>query len=210
MSHNVYQIGTEKPASDGSFVLSLDAMDGVGEATEGQTLAYDSASSSFIGLTLPAQNATSDFALFGQGGVSDYSNSGWGISSNATWSFYDPSPINNVSSYVTFNVNASSWLQSITLQAGKYEIMVQAYPRFSSSGYLILVLRDSANNNLSPFMRVGDVHSAGASAPSAIMQTLSITEQTDIYVKLWGWSGVNATQSTVPSSKGVVLVRRLL
>lgn len=211
MSHNVNKVGDIGATREGSIPFSIDDLGNVGSVSAGQTLAYDAASASYVGFDLPAQNAAPDFALFGQGGVSDYSNSGWGISSNATWSFYDPSPINYVSSYVTFNTNAAHWLQSITLQAGKYEIMVQAYPRFSSTGYMILVLRDSANNNLSSFMRVGNVHASGASAPSAITQTLAVTEPTtDIFIKLWGWTGVHATQSTVPSQMGVVLVRRLL
>lgn len=209
MSHNLYKIGSAGAQSDGSITLPLEELDGVGAVSEGQTLAYDDASGSFVGLTLPSQNAALDFALFGQGGVSDYANSGWGVSSNATWGFYDPAPINNISSYVTFNVNAANWLQSITLQEGKYEITAQTHPRFSTSGYLIFVLRDAANTNLSPFARVGDVQSSTGN-PSAIVQTLSVTEATDIFIKLWGWSGVHSTQSTVPSQRGVVLVRRLL
>jgi hypothetical protein len=209
MSHNIYKIGDLGAGADGSIPFTVDDLSDVGTVAEGETLAYDDASGAFVGFALPSQNAALDFALFGQGGVSDYANSGGSVSPNATWGFYDPSPINYVSSYVTFNVNASSWLQSITLRPGKYEVTAQTHPRFSASGWFDFVLKDAGGSLLSPICRVGDVHVSDG-RPSAIVQTLTVTETLDIFIKLYGWSGVHLTQSTVPSQRGVVLVRRLL
>ena len=50
MSHNLYGVGDKGASVEGSITIQLDDLGDVGAVSDGQTLAYDSASSSTLSI----------------------------------------------------------------------------------------------------------------------------------------------------------------
>jgi hypothetical protein len=209
MSFNVNRYGEKLPNASGEMTISLDDLDGVSPAQVGETLQYDAVSDTWSGAEVGTGIPGLNFALFGQGQSDNYTNSTFSMSVGETLSFYDSSPINHLSSHVTFNyVGSTYWLESITLAAGKYDFFAQTDVVFSSSGYFGVRLKDSTGAFRSELALIGDVQTTYGH-PTAIMCNVTATEQITVSFAITNAVGVSSNQATTPSQHGVILIRSL-
>lgn len=210
MSYNIEKINGKYPDSSGSISLALDDLDNVTEAQNGQTLVYNATGDTWSGVYVGSGGiAGYNFALFGQGESNNYANGGYTLNVGQTWGFYDSNPVNHITDLVSFNYRGTtSWLDSITLQPGKYEFFVQTDPVFSSNGYFGIILKDTVGTSLSVSNLTGNLQTTYGH-PTAIMTNVTVTEETDVFVKINNLLNVSANQSTTPSLRGVILIRTL-
>ena len=210
MSHNIAKLNGKYPDRSGNISLNLDDLGNVTEAQNGQTLVYDATGDSWSGVDVGSGGiAGYNFALFGQGESNNYTNGGYTLAVGETWGFYDSNPVNHITDLVSFNyVGATSWLESITLQPGKYEFFVQTDAVFSSTGYFGIILKNSADTNLSVSNLTGNAQTTYGH-PTALMTNVTVTEETDVFVKINNLLNVSTNQSTIPSLRGVILIRTL-
>jgi hypothetical protein len=212
MSFNTTKVNNKTPGPTGNVVLEIsDHSDVSGPFSADDTLIYDANTSTWQAQAVPSAVGVAEYALFGQGESDDYSNSGFSLGVNNTWGFYDSSPINTISNYVSFNkVTGTDWLESITLEAGKYEVFAQTSAEFSATGALGVRVHDSSTNDIYSNLAVtgGDFSSAGA-GPTCVMGALVISSQTTLYFKTIIASNLATSQGNTPSEQGVVLIRKV-
>jgi hypothetical protein len=211
MSHNIEKINGKKQEPSGNITVSVGDLDGIGSVSSGQLLKYNETLGVWDGIDEPTGGVSGfDFALFGQGELDDYANSGFGTTVGDTWGFYDSNPENNIASSVTFNyVPGTSWLENITFQPGTYEIFVQCDAAFSASGYVGVRLHDELDNAISTYNLSGAAQPSSYGHVSTINSTHTFTETKTIRTRLTLAFNLAAAQGTVPSSRGVILIRKV-
>jgi hypothetical protein len=209
MSFNVNSFGDKHPNASGEISLGLDDLGNVAIAQTGETIKYDATNDLWVNTEVGTGIPGLNFALFGQGQSNNYTNSTFSMSVGSNLGFYDSSPVNHLSDHITFNyVATTSWLDSITLEAGKYEFFAQTEVAFSSTGYLGVRLKDSTGAFQSQIMLIGDAQTTYGH-PTAIMCNISVTQQTTVSFVITNAVGVSSNQGDTPSLHGVILIRSL-
>lgn len=211
MSHNIEKINGKKQEPSGNITVTVGDLDGIGSVSSGQFLKYNETAGVWDGIDEPTSGISGfDFALFGQGESNDYANSGFGLTAGDTWGFYDSNPENNIASSVTFNyVAGTSWLQNITFQPGTYEIFVQAEAALSSTGYVGVRLHDELDNAVTTFNLSGTAHPSTYGHVATINSTHTFTETKTLRARLTLAFNLSAAQGTVPSTRGVIFIRKV-
>lgn len=210
MSHLTNKIFGEFPSVIGEYSSKglADLPDTPATPGDGQGLVYNSSTQSWDATDVSGGGGSVNVAVFGQRELNDYANCGFSLTSGSTLSFYDSNPINNISSDVTFNyVTGTNWLQSITLQAGNYEIFAQTACLFSAQGYITYSLKQGAARRSSTAV-VGAVASR-PSAPTFVMGTLFLASQTTVSFTIDQASNVAATQGYFISRNATLSIRKL-
>lgn len=212
MSYNIAKINGKYPDNSGNITISVGDLEGIGSVVSGQFLKYNESLGIWDGIDEPTGVSSGfDFALFGQGESNDYSNNGFGLSIGDTWGFYDSNPENNIAESVTFNyVTGTSWLENITFQPGTYEIFVQCEASFSANGYVGVSLYDELDNAISIFNLSGAAHPSTYGHVSTLNTTHTFTETKTIRTRLTLALNLAAAQGTVPSTRGVIFIRKVL
>jgi hypothetical protein len=210
MSHNIAKINNKYPNNSANIDLKIDNLVGVSQANDGQTIVYNETSNNWDAIDAGAQGiAGYNFSLFGKGESNNYTNGSYTLAVGETWGFYDSSPVNHISDFVTYNyVGSTNWLESITIQPGKYEFFVQTDAVFSSSGYFGIVLKDQNGGYLSNSTLTGNSQTSYGHN-TAIMTNITVNQATTVYIKINNLLNVSTNQSTIPSERGVILIRTL-
>lgn len=207
MSHLTTKVATIAPNVSGAVDIKLNDFSNVGSFSDTQALVYDSASQTWSGAVVPT--AKERVAVFGRGESQDYALSGLAVSSGATVGFYDTSPINNIPTLVTFNKQTGTdWLESVTLQAGKYEIFAQSSFIFSALGYVAYRWVNASNAWYSNLGVIGETTTYGGSTTYAT-GFLSISAETTFFVKIYAATNASTTQGAWPSVRGMISIREL-
>lgn len=215
MSHLTITLNNASPDSEGRFsVPNIQSLPdySTNTPTNGQVLVYSEVTEKWEASDyVPSGEATYPVAVFGQGEAQDYATSGLTLSTGQTLALYDTNPINNMTGSVQFNyVGASSWLESVTLQAGKYELMTSAVCKFTSTGYLKYRWQDAEGNKHSSQAIIGEgpVNSEGKS--NIVYGHIDTSTPLTIYLKIELASGVAASQSTYIASSSTLSIRKVL
>jgi hypothetical protein len=136
MSHNLIKINNKEPDVNGNVTIDSQDITDLGTYNDGDKLVYNEVTEKWEGGEPIGGETQSNIVSFGMNGTDNYVNSGLSVSANAYVSFYDIDPINTMPDYATINyIGATNWLESITLQPGKYEIQACCAIKFSGSGY---------------------------------------------------------------------------
>lgn len=179
--------------------------------TDGQVLAYNETTQSWDAITyVPSGVATYPVAVFGQGESADYALSGLTISAGQVLALYDTAPVNNIPSSVQFDVNTSNWLQSITLQPGKYELMTSAVCTFSGTGYVKYRWQDSEGTKYSSQAIIGEGPAFAEGKSNILYGHIDTDAPLTIYLKVEVASGVAASQGTHLSKSSTLSIRKVL
>ena len=207
MSHLTTKIATKAPNVSGAVDVKLNDFGNVGAFSDGQTLVYDSALQTWSGAPIPSPKER--VAVFGRGESQDYALSGLSVSSGATVGFYDTSPINNIPTLVTFNKQTGTdWLESVTLQAGKYELFAQSSFTFSAAGYVAYRWVNASNAWYSNLGVIGETTTYGGSTTYAT-GFLSISAETTFFVRIYAANNASTSQGVWPSVRGMISIREL-
>lgn len=146
MSHNLIRINNKEPDVNGNVTITSQDLTDLGTYNDGDNLVYNEVTEKWEGGTPTRGDIQSNIVSFGLNGTDDYVNSGLAVSANAYVSFYDVNPINTMPDYATINyIGTTNWLESITLQPGRYEIQACCAIKFSGSGYGEFFIIDTTN-----------------------------------------------------------------
>jgi hypothetical protein len=139
MSHKKIKVAGQEPNASGNIALSNINIEDLSNVTltslgADQVLKFDG--SSWVNGS-PA-GGSSEILRIGRGESDQYSNTGLAgsyshIKSDYTY-FYDTAPTNTITGASVSKVSGTDWIESITLPAGKYYVMGQWIPKFSSAG----------------------------------------------------------------------------
>lgn len=208
MSHLTNKVFNESPNVSGEFP-SKNIQDIAGyptSITDGQTIVYNGTTGVWEGGELLVGEAY-PLASFGSIESVDYTNCGIAIATNNTFCLYDTDPVNNMPDDLTFNyIVGTSWLESITLQHGKYEIWTVIGCRFTSTGYLKYCWRNSAGERVSSEGMVGELYGKSNYA----LGFLDISAQETIYLKITGAANISSSQGGFPSTRSFLSIRKVL
>jgi len=211
MSYNINKVGSKQPDQSSNINIGLDDLGNVENIGLGEGIVYNESLGTWGPATFGTGIAGFNLAIFGQGEAANYVGCGYATNVGETLCFYDSNPVNLLESNITFNyVDGTSWMESITLTPGKYEIFMQTDVTFSGSGYFGFILKDTLGNSLSQLALIGNVQTSYGH-PTAIMTSLDLTETTTIHAEITNTLGVasNTSQGNVPSQHGVILIRSL-
>jgi hypothetical protein len=180
--------------------------------TDGQVLAYNDTTQSWDAIDyVPSGVATYPVAVFGQGESADYALTGLTISTGQVLALYDTAPINNIQSSVQFNyIAGTSWLSSITLQPGKYELMTSVVCTFSGTGYLKYRWQDSEGTKYSSQAIIGEGPISAEGKSNILYGHIDIDAPLTISLKVELASGVAASQGTHLSKSSTLSIRKVL
>lgn len=207
MSHNTTKVLSTSPSVTGAYSVALGDLTDVSTYTDGQALVYDDATQTWGGAPMPSPKER--IAVFGQGGADDYANCGFALSAGSTVGFYDPSPVNNISDKVTFNyVAGTGWLQSVTLQAGKYEIFAQTGFLFSALGYVSYRWVNASNAWRGSLGVIGETTTYGG-ATTYTIGALSLSAEDTLRVAILNTANPSAAQGNFPAIRGMISIKEL-
>jgi len=211
MSHLTTKIYSEVPNINGEYpsVNIQDLSDYPAGITDGQTLIYNSTTGSFEGGAVVNGTAV-PCAVFGRREADDYANSGRTFTAGQRISLYDTNPINNIPEYVTFNyIAGTNWLDTITLQPGKYELFASIACIFSTLGYVAYSWQTTAGARRSAWGVIGET----TTYPGANTQCLGavvLTSATNMMLDIEAASGASTSQGTFPSQRSFISIRKML
>lgn len=210
MSHNVVKVDGQVPSKEGQVNLNLADFTDLGSFSDGDVLAYDSASAEWVGTPPVATRTPSASVLVGRGESVTYSTSGQTLAANQTFCVYDSAPLNNISSSVTINkIGSTNWVQSYTLGVGKYELYAQFGAKFSATGELVIAWDDASGNKRSS-MAVQPNPTARAGAPTNAVGYINVASGT-VTVRLRIYYSTNATTADggLIAQSSMVAIRKL-
>lgn len=215
MSHNKTTIGTATPDASGAISVALSDLNDVsGSPSEGELLQYSS------GAWAPASvsgSSTIQYLKWGSGESEDYSDSpATATTAGSTLYLYDSAAYNGisgatVSSTTSTGAGGGEWLNSVTLPAGSYRILVNADVTFSGTGFATFALFDSGGTRQTSLGSVGLASSSlGAGGPTAGVLAVfasSITLNAE-FVNVSSVAGVS-TQGNTIAEHGFLLIEKL-
>lgn len=215
MSHLTLKVNAVSPSVSGAIptptIQSLSDYSQVAP-TDGQVLVYNDTTGTWEATTYtPTGVATYPVAVFGQGESQDYALSGLSVSTGQVLALYDTNPINNMTSSVQFNyIAGTSWLQSVTLQAGKYELMTSAACMFTSTGYLKYRWQESDGTLHSSQAIIGEGPTNSEGKSNIAYGHIDTSTPITISLKIEAAVSIAASQGTYIASSSTFSIRKVL
>jgi hypothetical protein len=208
MTHLTTKIMGAVPLKDGSSPSkNIQQIQGYpAGVTADQTLVFDETAQQWVGGTLVAGADPYPLASFGRGEAEDYANCGVSLSTGNVFCLYDTDPINNISDSVSFNYIAGSWLGSVTLQAGKYDIATSLGCVFTSTGALRYHWVDESDERVSSQGTIGELYGKSSYCFGYVDTASAIT----ISLKIYSATNVSSAQGTFPSTRSFLTIRKVL
>ena len=210
MSHLNNKLFNSEPSVDGSLTTkNIQDVEGYPETTplDGETFVYNGTTSAWETGTVSLGADAYPVASFGRGESDDYANSGFSLTTGSTFSLYDTDPINNMPESVAFNyVSGTNWLESVTLQPGKYEIWTTLSCIFTSTGSLRYYWVDELGERRSSQGIVGELYGKSSYCLGYIDTASPMTISLYIYSAL----NISASQGGFPSTRSFFSIRKLL
>ena len=209
MSHNNLTISQKEADVNGNISLTTADINDLGAYSDGQTLLYDSTSSTWIGGPAPS-GAGPNAITVGSGESADYDLLGNSFATGQIVNFYDADIRNNMPSYasVTYHPSQPDWVRYVVLQPGKYVLHATIGAKFSSSGVLAYCWRTTGNAVISNRASVTEATSYSGSANYAL-GWLTATSVTTVYVYVLESSGTSASQGTFPAENSTISIQRV-
>lgn len=213
MSHNTLKVGTSEPNAQSVIVPQLAELSNVviTSPQANDLLAYDSGTDQWTNLayTPPSPANTAPLILIGRGEADNYANSGFTTAIGQRVCFYDTAPVNTITGAVLNTTAGTSWVHSVQLPAGKYTIIAQTYPVFSSSG--IFAYRAQVNTAIySSLAAVGASLGTYGGTASCILGQIETVTTVTLSIIVAESSGVAASQGTEMSQNGVLFIRKVV
>lgn len=195
MSHNKMTVASQNPDSSGNVSVNITNLSDVNisSPTSNEVIKYDGAQ--WINSTAPT--GTGEYIQLGRGETYGSNYPFLAPSAlNRIIYLYDTTPINTISGATLHQSATTHWYDSVTLPAGKYNIISQTNVAFSASGYLVFNYKNSSNIILSASAKIGDNASGYAwGVVSTINSFIEFTSSTRIYLKVHSASNVNTSSS---------------
>lgn len=215
MSHLNTKLNSVSPNVSGVFAPpSLQSLPDYSTTppTDGQVLFYNDMSGTWEAATYTSSGvATYPVAVFGQGESADYATNGLTISTGQVLALYDTNPINNMISSVQFNYIAStSWLNSVTLAAGKYELMTSVVCKFTSTGYLKYRWQDSSGTKYSSQAIIGEGLTNSEGKSNVLYGHIDTASPVTIFLNIDHAYGIAASQGTYIAQASTLSIRKVL
>jgi hypothetical protein len=205
MSHNKVKVANQSPDVNSEIDLGLSDLI-TGTITTGDTVKYDGAN-----WTSSTPSADLLYLYITTSTVDAYSNSGATSTTSGQWNFYGDFIINNIGATVN-KYSTTDWVQSITLNAGKYIIRSSTLCEFSASGYLRLQWQDGSNTAISNISMIGDSFTTYGGSSSTCLGYIDIATGTDtIDCIISNSSNVDsvANQGNTPSQYNYILIYKV-
>lgn len=212
MSHNTLKVGASEPNAQSVIVPQLAELSNVviTSPLTNDLLAYDSGTEQWSNQAYtPATPAnTAPMILVGRGEANDYANSGYTTAVGQRVCFYDTAPVNTISGAVLNNTAGTSWVHSVELPEGKYTLIAQTYPVFSSSG--VFAYRAQVGATIfSSLAAVGASLASYGGTASCLLGQIETATTVTILLSVAASSGVAASQGTEMSQNGVLFIRKV-
>lgn len=213
MSHLTNKIFGSSPDVNGEFPNKsiTDLPDVPTTPTDGQFLTYNSTTQSWDATTIDlSSGGATNTIILGQGETDDYANSGKTFSAGQLIAFYDTNPINNISGAILNYVAGTNWIESVTLPAGKYDIVAQSGCIFSALGHVTFTCRQSTarRSNRAVIGEGASLLYAGSS--TIALGYIVITSATVVSVAIEAAVNTSASQGTWPSQRSTLSIRKVL
>jgi hypothetical protein len=208
MTHLTTKVMGAVSLKDGSFPSkNIQQIQGYPtNVTSDQTLVFNQAGQQWVGGTLVTGADPYPLAAFGRGEADDYANCGVSLSTGNVFCLYDTDPINNIPESVSYNYVTGSWLESITLQAGKYDITTNLGCVFTSTGALRYHWVDESDERVSNQGTIGELYGKS----SYCFGYVDTASQITISLKIYSATNISSTQGTFPSTRSFISIRKVL
>ncbi len=170
MSHNKFTVGGVLPDSSGNIAISSLSLSELSNVTltnvqAGEIVTYDG--SNYVNSSVPS--GAVEYMLLGQGESADYDTSpASSMAAGSTIYIYDTSPINNITG-ATLN-KTGDWINTFSLPAGSYNILVQTRVKYNGSGYLVAGIK-AGTSVKSSLLVIGDNASSYANGASTTINS---------------------------------------
>lgn len=179
-------------------------------------LKYDG--TNWINSALPS--SAKEYIFIGEGASQPYSGSGHTsiAASNHVISVYDSSPINTISnaSFAYKDSDSSTnWIISITLPAGKYNVIAQTKFEFDNenglAAYNITTSDTSTSGWLTAIAVTGHKPDLYEGSASTLQSCFELSSATTVYFRMDDYDGVEtvANQGNTPSENTYVYIEKL-
>jgi hypothetical protein len=214
MSHNNVKIGTAEPNSSGEFTVALNNLSDVsGTPSDGELLQYSS------GAWAPASvsgSATIQYLKWGNGEAEPYDDSpATSMAAGQTLYLYDENGYNGisgatVSSTTSTGTGGGEWLNSVTLPAGTYRIVLNVDAAFSGTGYMTFAVFDGASRVTSQGSIGTATSTLGAGGPTS-EAILVLTASTTLNAEITAVSSVDSVvnQGNTIAEHGFLLIEKM-
>lgn len=215
MSHNNTTVNAQKPDRDGVVTQALaDLSDVSGTPANNDLLQYDSSTSSWSSASVASSSAI-EYIFWGRGESEAYSDSpATALSAGSTIYIYDSAGANTISgasitSTTSTGAGGGEWLESVTLPAGTYRIIMACSPSFSSSGGFSFALFNSGGTRNTAIGVVGANPSSPAGPISSAI--VNYTTSTTLNAEVTNATGVDsiANQGNTMSQTTTLLIEKL-
>lgn len=208
MAHLTTKIMGSAPLKDGGFPSkSIQQLDGYPiNVNADQTIVFDQGAQQWISGQFIFGTSPYPVAAFGRREADDYVNCGVPLTAGNVFCLYDTNPINTMPDSVSFNYAAGSWLQSISLQPGKYEITANLGCTFTSTGALRYHLVNELDERVSNQGVIGELYGKSSYCFGYVDAAL----ETTISLKIYSATNISSIQGTFPSTRSFISIRKVL
>ena len=223
MSYNNTKINTSiKPDSSGNITVNtLDSLNNVTISSISNDHALKYNGSTWVNGTMPS--SSKEYIFIGEGSTQAYSDSGASgditvSSPNHVIRVYDSSPINTISgASFAYKDNSSStnWVISITLPAGKYNVIAQTKFEFDNENglvaYNITTSDTSTSGWLTAIAVTGHKPNLYEGSASTLQSCFELSSATTVYFRMDDYDGVEtvANQGNTPSENTYIYIEKL-
>ena len=165
-------------------------------------------------------SSAKEYIFIGEGASQPYSDSGHTsiAASNHVISVYDSSPINTISN-ASFSYkdsdSSTNWIISITLPAGKYNVIAQTKFEFDNENglvaYNITTSDTSTSGWLTAIAVTGHKPNLYEGSASTLQSCFELSSATTVYFRMDDYDGVEtvANQGNTPSENTYVYIEKL-
>lgn len=212
MAHNAHRINNQGPDVAGNMTLDIGDLNDVSAAgaATGQGLAY----SSTTGMWTPAALPTNEYIYLGVSPAqANAETHGMLFTASSTVHFQSVSPLNTIAgASLTKAAGKNFWYSTVTLPAGKYSIISNAYCLFSSTGhYATRWKRTDTNEAVTNIGVVGADLATYPAAPGSMLGVFDLETSAALSctVETIAGAAAAASQTSFIAPSNFVLIRRL-
>lgn len=210
MSHNAIKVGEAAPNSAGVIALNVGDLSDVSAAgvLEGQALAYNSATSTWVPAALPGN----EYIYVGtSSALQNAEASGMVFSVGGQMYFQTTALRNTITGASVANAPGKTyWYGDITLPAGKYSIASTIFCIFSSTGHCATSWkRTDTGDAVSNIAAIGADLAVYPAAPGSMVGGFELDAVTTIRCTIDSVVGASTSQTSFVTAANFVLIRRL-
>lgn len=212
MAHNAHRINNQGPNVAGDMTLDIGDLNDVSAAgaATGQGLAYNSAT----GMWTPAALPTNEYIYLGvSAALASTETHGMAFTAGSVVYFQAVTALNTIAgATLTKAAGKNVWYSTITLPAGKYSIISNAYCLFSSTGhYATRWKRTDTSEAITNTGVIGADLATYPAAPGSMLGVFELETSASIncVVETVAGAAASTSQTSFIAPSNFVLIRRL-